>query len=86
MKKKISIFCPKCEERPGILDEWVCTCGCVWNTFETCGVCPDCGKVWEFTACYNCGQWSLHSAWYHEYSPDNVEEHKMVKFWAHKNN
>ncbi len=45
-------------------------CGCLWNTFETCGVCPKCGKNWEDTACPRCHRWSPHVDWYHEELPD----------------
>lgn len=56
--------CPKCawEPRPG--DVWCCVCFCVWNTFETGGVCPACDRVWTETQCHRCGEWSPHEDWY----------------------
>jgi len=49
---------------------WMCSCGCVWNTFETGGVCPDCGKAWTDTQCLACHGWSRHQAWYHDFVDD----------------
>ena len=33
----LRIRCPRCGWRPGSNDRWSCTCGYVWNTFETAG-------------------------------------------------
>ena len=41
-----------------------CTCGHVWNTFDTGGVCPGCLYQWTVTACLSCDRWSAHSEWY----------------------
>jgi hypothetical protein len=69
--RQIKIFCPKCQYVPTAADRWLCwpNCGCHWNTFETCGVCPQCGKNWEDTACPRCHAWSPHVDWYHEELP-----------------
>lgn len=70
------IYCPKCEWEPGPDARWVCGtggCGCVWNTFETMGKCPACGKVWQHTQCLVCAQWSRHMEWYHFEPPTEVE-------------
>jgi hypothetical protein len=58
------IRCPKCAWRPRAGDRWQCDCGCLWNTFDTRGRCPDCNYQWEETACLACGEWSLHEDWY----------------------
>jgi len=58
------IRCPKCHWKPGDADRWVCNCEHVWNTFQTHGRCPQCGKQWLETQCLNCGEWSPHEAWY----------------------
>ena len=66
-KKEPRIRCPKCRWRPRKEDRWFCNkpkCGCVWNTFDTHGVCPKCSHVWMHTACLACHQWSLHEDWY----------------------
>jgi len=79
--KKSEIFCPKCAYRPQATDRWICeaACRCVWNTFDTRGVCPQCGKNWEDTACPQCHAWSPHKEWYHEASLSAaVEEEKTL--------
>jgi hypothetical protein len=72
-KERADIHCPKCQWRPGPLDRWMCTpsCGTVWNTFWTRGVCPGCSVKWPITACLACEQYSPHEAWYHY--PSDVE-------------
>ncbi len=72
MQRDIKIYCPKCGYVPTGADLWQCLplCGFAWNTFETCGVCPNCGKHWEDTACPCCSQWSPHQEWYHEFTGD----------------
>jgi hypothetical protein len=58
------IRCPKCGWRPTRQDRWSCSCLHAWNTFETRGKCPACGKQWSDTQCPRCHQWSPHEAWY----------------------
>ena len=58
------IRCPLCKWSPGNEDEWECSCGRSWNTFDTGGVCPGCLRQWESTQCLSCHGWSAHSAWY----------------------
>jgi hypothetical protein len=59
-----AIRCPKCGWRPGRADRWQCSCGHLWNTFETRGVCPACAKIWTETCCLACLRWSPHEEWY----------------------
>jgi hypothetical protein len=61
------IYCPSCGWRPRSEDRWSCmpSCGTVWNTFWTGGVCPGCKYPWEKTQCLACGELSLHRDWYH---------------------
>lgn len=77
---EVKIFCPKCKWVPGPADVWMCIpgCHCVWNTFDTCGVCPRCGKNWEHTQCLACAQWSPHVDWYHELAPQRLVEELAV--------
>jgi hypothetical protein len=42
----------------------MCSCEHVWNTFDTAGCCPACGKRWRETQCLACAQWSPHPTWY----------------------
>jgi hypothetical protein len=73
--REVKIFCPKCKWVPAPSDRWICqpACGCLWNTFETCGVCPKCGKNWEVTQCLACKRRSRHIDWYHEFNPGEKE-------------
>jgi len=61
------IYCPHCKWRPQAEDRWACvpSCGTVWNTFWTGGVCPGCGHRWLKTQCLACHTVSLHKDWYH---------------------
>ncbi len=72
--REVKIFCPKCQWVPSPSSRWICRCGCVWNTFETAGVCPQCGKNWEDTQCLSCHAWSPHVDWYHETIPAAEEK------------
>ncbi len=76
----MKIYCPKCRWEPRPSDRWFCetACRCQWNTFDTGGVCPQCGKQWEETACPACGAWSRHADWYHEEAPDGRCEEDLV--------
>ena len=58
------VRCPKCEWRPRAKNLWRCRCGHHWNTFDTWGLCPECGYQWEITACLECGEISPHKDWY----------------------
>jgi hypothetical protein len=73
MSERAEIYCPKCEWRPSAEDRWFCTpsCGTVWNTFWTRGVCPSCAVKWPQTQCLACQLFSPHEAWYHH--PPKVE-------------
>lgn len=88
--KSIHIRCPKCQWQPDGLPHWQCSCGIVWNTFETAGRCPSCGKVWEDTQCVSpayggCARWSPHLEWY-EGLDDAVEKLKaeIKEGWKEK--
>jgi hypothetical protein len=58
------IRCPCCGWAPGRHDRWACTCLHLWNTFDTAGVCPACGREWTETQCPQCASWSPHLHWY----------------------
>jgi hypothetical protein len=61
---KPRIRCPKCAWEPSRHDVWMCLCLHVWNTFDTGGVCPSCGRQWTETQCQRCHEWSPHQDWY----------------------
>lgn len=63
------IRCPRCGWEPGREDLWSCVCGHAWNTFDTAGLCPGCGRQWTDTQCLRCHEWSPHREWYVE-EPD----------------
>jgi hypothetical protein len=72
------IACPKCDWHPTPDVKWTCSCGHLWHTFATHGVCPACGKVWTTTQCstaYGCSQWSDHEEWYHDEDGLTVEDY-----------
>ncbi len=68
MPNDIKIECPKCGWEPDGGPYWSCTCGHVWNTFDTAARCPACNKQWKYTQCIGprggCNQFSLHLDWY----------------------
>ncbi len=68
MAKEVKIECPKCGWEPDGGAYWQCTCGCIWNTFETAARCPQCKKQWKYTACIphrgGCPEKSPHLDWY----------------------
>jgi hypothetical protein len=45
------IRCPLCGWTPGKNDQWACSYGHQWNTFDTGGVCPACLHHWTSTQC-----------------------------------
>ncbi len=67
MKGEPEIYCPHCTYRPQAEDRWECmpSCGTLWHTFWTRGVCPGCGYHWQKTQCPWCGELSPHEHWYH---------------------
>ena len=58
------IRCPKCGWAPRAKSVWSCDCGHCWNTFDTHGLCLQCGHQWEVTRCFQCGEMSPHEEWY----------------------
>lgn len=68
MNTSEKIRCPKCTWQPEAHSSWSCLCGHSWNTFDTGGQCPSCGKQWEHTQClsFSCLQFSLHIDWYED--------------------
>lgn len=79
----IKIECPKCRWEPDGGPHWQCSCGTVWNTFDTAGRCPSCSKQWEQTCCPTdpggCGKWSPHVDWYKDLDEWLEEEVEALK-------
>ena len=65
---EIKIRCPECGWRPDGKPHWHCSCGHSWNTFETAGRCPSCGREHHLTQCVRkaggCQTLSRHEDWY----------------------
>jgi phage FluMu protein Com len=61
---RVRIRCPRCGWEPRAEDRWICSCLHVWNTFDTGGICPACGRKWFETRCPRCKEWSPHADWY----------------------
>lgn len=72
----MKVYCPLCSWAPGPHDRWMCVpqCRTVWNTFETNGKCPGCGRRWTETCCLACARWSPHEDWYHDDEPGESDE------------
>ena len=67
MTDEPQLYCPQCRYRPQAEDRWWCvpSCGTVWHTFWTRGVCPGCAHPWRDTQCPSCTITSPHRQWYH---------------------
>lgn len=78
--EKAEIYCPNCQWRPQPEDRWQCvpSCGTIWNTFWTRGVCPGCTVKWPVTQCLGCKRFSPHEAWYHYREPVHDELENAV--------
>jgi hypothetical protein len=75
------IYCPECGYRPKAEDRWAClpSCGTVWHTFWTGGVCPGCAHQWLETQCPACNKTSPHRHWYHypDKPPDQERKREL---------
>ncbi len=79
----MKIACPKCQWEPPAGARWTCTCGQVWNTFDTHGRCPGCSQVWRDTQCLACYRWSKHHDWYRDLPPVELLEEEIETPLAH---
>ena len=50
----LDIGCFSCNWEDKGKYEWMCTCGCVWNVFETDCICPLCNRKWTYIQCPVC--------------------------------
>lgn len=78
------IACPKCDWEPDGGEYWGCSsCGHIWDTFMTTGVCPSCNNRHKHTQCIGhaggCNQSSLHVEWYRELDEKLREELEKVE-------
>ncbi len=75
---KSNICCPECKWIPDGKKNWGCTCGFVWDTFQTKGKCPQCETQWKDTWCPKCKKTSKHQDWY---QPNEKVKKSSWKFW-----
>jgi hypothetical protein len=88
--QQVRIRCPKCDWEPDGKPRWACSvCKTRWNTFETKGQCPACGKIYTETSCSStgggCGESSPHSEWYEYYNEPVKSENEGASIWFWKN-
>ncbi len=79
----MEIYCPRCGYEPQPYDRWMCNpngCGQHFDTFLTHGQCPNCFRVFKYTKCPLCRDWSLHEDWYHDAEP--VESEQQEEYWT----
>ncbi|MCP3927703.1 MAG: hypothetical protein GY705_01215 [Bacteroidetes bacterium] len=83
MHDNVKIECPKCGWEPDGGAYWGCICGNVWNTFDTAGRCPSCGKQYKNTQCISyrggCNLFSPHMDWYKNLDEWLEEELNTIK-------
>ncbi|MHA1230528.1 MAG: hypothetical protein ACTSRP_12690 [Candidatus Helarchaeota archaeon] len=59
--------CPSCGWTPNKSAKWQCNkCNTIFNTFETGGICPQCGEFFKKTQCLFCGACYPFEDWYEE--------------------
>ncbi len=64
MPRRAGFACPSCGASPPMGMFWTCSnCGTQFDTFETGGVCPRCGRVFAVTSCADCGKASPIAQW-----------------------
>jgi Zn-dependent protease len=55
--RRTGLACPKCHAPPPIGSFWICgRCRSAFDMFETRGVCPKCGTIFNATRCLECGE------------------------------
>ena len=85
--KDVRIRCPKCSWEPDGFPYWQCHCGCVWDTFSTGGICPECKHRHQDTQCIEpaggCTTMSPHIDWYEgmDRLVDEFLEEDLVPIW-----
>lgn len=77
------IACPVCNWEPDGGTHWQCTCGFIWNTFDTGAKCLKCSKIWKETQCPiipgGCGSWSKHIDWYQNFADEMQKEMDSIQ-------
>lgn len=64
LPRHVDFACPACKTSPPIGEFWKCSkCGQAFDTFQTRGVCPQCGTQFPVTKCLDCGEAHPVSEW-----------------------
>lgn len=64
LPRRQGLSCPTCKASPPIGDYWVCgQCRRPFDTFQSQGVCPNCGARFSATRCLDCSRLSPLSDW-----------------------
>jgi Zn-dependent protease len=64
LPRHVDFACPACKTSPPIGEFWKCgKCGQAFDTFQTRGVCPQCGTQFPVTKCLDCGEAHPMSEW-----------------------
>src|ERR1022692_3040947 len=64
LPRREGFVCPACTAAPPLGDFWKCArCGQAFDTFQTGGVCPQCGDLFTVTRCLDCGAGHTLSEW-----------------------
>jgi Zn-dependent protease len=64
LQRRQGFACPNCHAAPPMGPVWVCDlCGQNFDSFESGGRCPNCGKLHENTMCVECRTMSPIGAW-----------------------
>jgi Zn-dependent protease len=64
LPRREGFVCPACRAVPPLGDFWKCgRCGQAFDTFQTGGVCPQCGALFAVTCCLDCGVGHTLSEW-----------------------
>jgi len=64
LPRHVGYACPACKTAPPIGEFWKCgNCGRSFDTFQTHGVCPQCGMQYPLTRCMECGEGRSMGEW-----------------------
>jgi Zn-dependent protease len=75
LPRRSGFECPECKQPPVLGPYWRCArCLKPFDTFQTLGVCPDCGTEFPVTQCLDCGSAHPFSEWVKTGDPSREAE------------